>query len=157
MEMTPDEARRALADTEAAQRTVAVEVGAPAAYWWGLGIAWVALGAIADLGNAWLTVILTFAIGLAHAIVGGRLMGGRHRSGRVQPSAATAGRDTGLVVWIFLVVLVLVTVGLALLLNADGAGHPALFASLAPATLLVAGGPRIAMWASQRAARRAAA
>ncbi|GAB2463520.1 hypothetical protein [Xylanimonas ulmi] len=154
MSITPDEARAALAAADAGRRAVADEVGAPAWYWWGLGVCWIALGAISDLDIAWLTTLATLVFGAAHAQIFGRVAGGRRRTGLVSVRAEVAGRHTLLHVWLLLIALIVVGAAFALIIAADGAAHPGTIASLLPAAIVAAGGPRLVRWSAARAARR---
>ena len=56
---TPEDAGAALAAVQHARTTVAEEVGLPRGYWWGMGVAWAGFGAVAELGNPWLTTAVT--------------------------------------------------------------------------------------------------
>jgi hypothetical protein len=58
-------------------------------------------------------------------------------------SRSVAGRRTPIVVITMLLALVALTVGAALALDADGAGHAQLWAGLFVATLVGLGGPEI--------------
>src|SRR5690242_20544993 len=111
---TPEEASAALAAVQHAQSTVAGEVGLPRSYWWGMGVAWVAFGAVAELGNAWLTTVLTVGFGIGHSVVASRMLDGRRRTAQLRVSADTAGRRTPLAVITMLIALVALTVVTAL-------------------------------------------
>ena len=63
---------------------------------------------------------------------------------------SVAGRHTAGYVWLLLVALIVVTTAFALMLSADGAGHPALLATLLPAAILVTGGPALVRWSARR-------
>ena len=69
--------------------------------------------------------------------------------------AEVAGRHVELAVIGFLLTLVAVTVVVAVALSADGAGHPAIWASVFVAALLLLGGPRVMLWIRGEATRRA--
>ena len=153
MSISPEEARAALAAADAGHRAVADEVGVPAWYWWALGVGWVVIGAVADLDRWWLTAIVTLVFGAANASVFGRVASGRHRTGLVSVGRSVAGRHTALHVWLLLVALIVVGVAFALLVANDGAAHPALIASVLPAAIVVAGGPRVVRWSAGREAR----
>lgn len=133
----------ALAAVARARRQVADEIGLPRGYWWGMAAGWVVLGAIGDLGPAWLAIAATVLFGAGHATLASRLLGGRRRSGGLRVSAAVAGRRTPYVVVGMLVLLVVVTVGAALLLDADGTGHAAIWAAVIVAAVVGFGGPEI--------------
>jgi hypothetical protein len=133
----------ALAAVARARRQVADEIGLPRGYWWGMAAGWVVLGAIGDLGPAWLAIATTVLFGAGHATLASRLLGGRRRSGGLRVSAAVAGRRTPYVVVGMLLLLVVVTVGAALLIDADGAGHAAIWAAVIVAAVVGFGGPEI--------------
>ncbi|WP_207207330.1 hypothetical protein [Xylanimonas protaetiae] len=156
MNISPDDARAALAAADAGHHAVADEVGVPGWYWWGLAACWVGLGAVAELDVWWLTTVATLLFGTVHAWVFGRVASGRHRTGLVSVRRTVAGRHTLLTVWLLLVALVVVTVVFALLLDADGAAHATLAASVLPAAVVVAGGPSLVRWSARRAAQRSA-
>ncbi len=152
MTINDDDARAALAATEAGRQAVAAEVGAPAWYWWGLGVAWIGLGAIADADIFWLTTVATIAVGAVHAAVFAHVASGRHRSRGVSVRREVAGERTMLRVWLLLVALIAVGVAFSLVVARDGAAHPAIIGSVLPAAVVVAGGPSI----MRRSARRSA-
>lgn len=141
--ITPEQARSALAVAEAARGKVADEVGLPRWYWWAMAAAWLTLGTIGDLGPAWLGTTATVAFGAAHATVASRLLAGRQRTQRLQVSAAVAGRRTPLIVVGMLVGLVVITIAAALALDADGADHPGIWAALLVAAIVGFGGPEL--------------
>ncbi len=154
---TEAEARIALQGVERAQLRVIDRIGMPWWYWWGLALAWVGLGVLSDLDVAWwIVTVATVAVGAVHASVSQRLLAGRQRSGDVRVRASVAGRRASALVVCFLLGLVAATVGLALALDADGAGHPATWASVIVAIVIVLGGPRLMVAIRDDAARRAA-
>ena len=59
------------------------------------------------------------------------------------------------VIILFLIGMTALTVGIALLLNADGARHPATLASVVVAALVLTGGPSLMAWLRARAVRSA--
>jgi hypothetical protein len=85
-----------------------------------------------------------------------RLVGGRRRTSDVKVRADVAGRHAELLVLGFLVGLVAITIGVALLLSADGAEHAATWASVFVASLILLGGPRVMAWIRADATRRTA-
>ncbi|MGW5107687.1 hypothetical protein [Nocardia sp. NPDC004123] len=141
--ITPDQARAALDAAGRARRQMAEEVGLPRGYWWGMGCGWVVLGVIGDVGPGWLAAVATLVFGAGHSALASRLLDGRHRTGRVQVSAEVAGRRTPLVVITMLLVLVALTVVAALLLDADGAGHPRTWSAVLIAAVIGFGGPEL--------------
>jgi hypothetical protein len=155
---TEAEARVALHGAEQARQRVISRIGMPWWYWWGLAACWIGLGVLADLAAPWWLVAgATVAVGAGHSYIFQHLVAGRRRSGEVKVRADVAGRHAHLVVIGFLLALVGVTVAVALALNADGAEHPSVWASVFVAILLLLGGPRVMAWIRDRATRRAAA
>ena len=148
-----DEARAALEVIARSRRTVVDEIDMPAWYWWGLAAGWIALGVVTDLQLAWLTTAATLVFGTVHAAVSQRVLGGRHRTSQLSVRADVAGRHVPLFVVASLLGLAGVTIVLALLAVADGAGHPVTAASLVVAILLVLGGPRLMAAVRHHAAR----
>jgi len=122
---------------------VAGQVGLPRLYWWGMAAGWLALGAIGDLGPEWLITVATVLFGAAHSMIASHLLDGRQRTDGLRVSAAVAGHRTPVVVIGMLVALVALTVGLALGLDADGAGHPSIWAAAIVAPVVGFGGPEI--------------
>jgi hypothetical protein len=53
--------------------------------------------------------------------------------------------------------MTILTVGIALVLDADGARHPAILAGVIVAALVLTGGPALMSWVRGRAVRRLAA
>jgi hypothetical protein len=152
--VTSEEARAALETVQRGRQRVIDEIDLPWWYWWGLAVGWVALGVIADLNHPWVTIAATLIFGAAHAAVAPRVLTGRHRTTQLSVSAETAvPRTAGLVIG-SLIALVAVTVAIALVVNADGAEHPATIASVFVAVLVVLGGPRLLAAVRRRAAAR---
>ncbi|KQW47341.1 hypothetical protein ASC77_12775 [Nocardioides sp. Root1257] len=137
------EAREALEAIEHARRGVAAEVGLPRWYWWLLAAGWVVLGVVGDLSAAWFATVATVAYGAVHATVASRVLSGRRRTGGVQVSAETASRRLPVVVIGMLVALVALTIGTALVLDADGTEHASIFAGIFVAAVVGFGGPEI--------------
>lgn len=152
------EARVALHGVERAQQRVIGQIGMPWWYWWGLAACWIGLGVLSDLNAPWWAITAaTLAVGTAHAAVSQRLLGGRQKTGDVRVRADVVGRRAAMLVVAFLIGLVVLTVAVALALSADGAGHPATWASGFVAVVIVLGGPRVMTWIRDDAARRAGA
>ncbi|WP_067690283.1 hypothetical protein [Nocardia jejuensis] len=141
--VAPDQARAALDAVEQARRRVAEEVGLPRAYWWGMAAGWVILGVIGDLGPQWLVIAATLIFGAGHSFVASRLLDGRHRTDQVRVSAAVAGRRTPIVVVGMLLALVVLTIGVAMALDADGDRSPGIWAAVLVASIIGFGGPEI--------------
>ena len=140
---TPDQARTALEAADRARARVADAVGLPRVYWWAMAAGWLVLGVLGDLGPAWLATVATVAFGIGHSVVASRLLDGRRGTDGLRVAAGGAGRAVPVVVGGILVVMVLVTVGAAFALLADGAHHPGIVASLFVAVLIGFGGPEI--------------
>jgi len=153
--VTPNEAQTALHAIERSRLRVIEEIDVPWWYWWGLALGWIALGVIADVGPNWLTTVATVAFGAAHASVAPRVISGRHASRDLSVRAAVAPPHLGRIVIGGLIALGAVTVGLALLSQADGAEHPVTIASVIVAVIIVLGGPLVLSTARRRAARAA--
>jgi hypothetical protein len=154
-EVTPLEARSALDTIELGRLRVIDEIDVPAWYWSGVALSWIGLGFLADLGHAWLTSVATVIFGAVHAAVAPRVISGRHGSRRLSVSASVAGRQTPKLVIGGLVILAAVTVAGALVVRADGAGHPVTIASCFVAVIIVLGGPQLLATVRRRAARTA--
>jgi hypothetical protein len=153
--VTPSEARAALHTVERSRLRVIDEIDVPGWYWWGLALGWIALGVIADVGPGWLGAVATFLFGAAHASVAPRVISGRHASRELSVRAGVAPPHLGRMVIGGLVALGALTVGLALLVQADGAEHPVTIASAFVAVIIVLGGPLLLRIARGRAARTA--
>lgn len=143
IDITAEEARTALEAADRARRQVADEVGLPRVYWWAMAAAWLALGAITDLGPAWLVTVATLGVGAVHSTVASNLLDGRRRTARLQVSATVAGRRTPAVVIGMLLGLIALAVGSALALQADGARHPGIWSATLVAAVIGFGGPEI--------------
>jgi len=125
----------------------------PRWYWWGLALGCIVLGFVNDLGHAWVTALATLAFGAVHAGVASHVLSGRHRSPQLSVRADAAGPSVPALVIGFLLGLAAVTVALALLANADGAGHPVTAASVVVAVAVLFGGPTLMSGVRRRAAR----
>jgi hypothetical protein len=155
--VTPTEAHAALDTIERGRLRVIEEIDVPGWYWWGLALGWIALGVIADVGPGWLTTVATLAFGAAHASVAPRVISGRRASRNLSVRAGLAPPHLARIVIGALVALGALTVGLALLAQADGAEHPVTIASSIVAVVIVLGGPLLISTARKRAARSAVA
>jgi hypothetical protein len=156
-ELTPEQARAALDTVERSRRRVIDEIDVPAWYWISLAAGWIVLGVIAELNQPLVATLATLAFGAVHSAVAPRVINGRHRSRRVSVRADVAGSHLAAVVLAGLVVLVGVTIAAALVLNADGARHPAAAAAVLVAVIIVLGGPLLLATARRRAVRTGAA
>jgi hypothetical protein len=150
--VTPMEARAALDAVERSRLSVIEQIDLPAWYWWGLAIGWIVLGFISDLNHPWLTTAATLIFGAAHATIAPRVMDGRHGSPNLSVRRDVAGRQLTRLIIAALVGLVVLTVAVALAVNADGAAHAATIASVFVATIIVLGGPQLPAAIRRRAA-----
>jgi hypothetical protein len=150
-DIDPRDARLALGSIEQRRRQVLAEVGLPTWYWWGLALGWVGLGILADLGWAWVTLAATLVFGASHSAVAQHVLTGRHGSHRLSVRADLVSRRIPVVVFGCLLALVVVTVGVALVLNADGARHPATIAGSFVAVVVLLGGPSLMSTMRRRA------
>jgi hypothetical protein len=155
--LTGEQARAALDAVEQGRRRVIDEIDLPTWYWWGMGGGWIALGAISDLANPWVAMAATIAFGAAHASIAPRVLSGRHRTGALSVSAEVVGRQVPRLVIGGLIAMVVLTIAAALAVNADGARHPAVIASVLAAALIVFGGPQLLAGVRRRAIRARAA
>ncbi|HEY6745812.1 MAG TPA: hypothetical protein VI357_08835 [Mycobacteriales bacterium] len=151
--LTGEEARAALDAVEQGRRRVIAEIDLPGWYWWGMGAGWIALGVLSDLGNPWVSAVATIAFGAAHASIAPRVISGRHRTGALSVSADVAGRQVPRLVISGLIAMVILTIGAALAVNADGTRHPAIVASVFAAAIIVLGGPQLLAGVRRRAMR----
>ncbi|KYH43830.1 hypothetical protein [Branchiibius sp. NY16-3462-2] len=139
--LDPEQAQGALQVAAAARRRVADELGLPRAYWWVMGLGWLGLGFISHYASPWVTVLATIAFGAAHASVASRWLDGRHRTGQIAVARSVAGGRVAATVIGLLLGAILVTVVLALGLDADGARHAGIWASGVVGIGLALGGP----------------
>lgn len=142
-DIAPDQARAALDAAASAQRRVAAEVGLPRGYWWAMAAGWLVLGVIGDVGPAWLVTVSTLAFGMGHAVFATRLLDGRRRTDQLQVSASVASRRIPLIVTGMLLGFVAVSIGAGFALDADGAGHAGIWASVFVAAIIGFGGPEM--------------
>ena len=152
-EISDTEARLAMGTIEHRRSQVIAEIDLPRWYWWGVGLGWIALGVITDLGHPWLTLVATFLFGAVHSAIAQRVLSGRHGSSQLSVRADVVNRRIPFIVIGFLLTMGVVTVGLALLAEADGAGHPVTIASVVVAVAVICGGPNL-MAAVRRRAQR---
>lgn len=141
--VAPDEARAALEAVADARRRVADEVGLPRAYWWGMAAGWLGLGLLGEFAPTWVASAATFLFGAGHSAIASRLLDGRRRTSRMKVSADVASRRVPAIVIGMLLALVALTIGLALLLDADGADHPQIWTSGMVALVIGFGGAEI--------------
>jgi hypothetical protein len=148
------EASFALASIEQRRRQVIAEINVPPWYWCALAGGWVVLGVVADYAPSWVYIVGTVLFGAAHAIIAPRVLSGRRASSRLSVRSELVGHRIPVLVIGLLVVMVALTVAIALLLHADGARHPATWASVVVAALLLVGGPALVSTARRRAERQ---
>ncbi|MGH9209178.1 MAG: hypothetical protein ACRD2C_00680 [Acidimicrobiales bacterium] len=151
------DARVALGSIEQRRLQVIAEIDMPRWYWWGLALAWVALGVVADLAHPWATAAATLVFGAVHSAVAPRVLSGRHRSERLSVHADMVSRHLPALMFGCLVGLVAVNIGLGFLANADGADHPATMAGLVVAVAILCGGPSLMAAVRRRAEQKVVA
>ncbi|MET0908953.1 MAG: hypothetical protein ABWZ99_05735 [Ilumatobacteraceae bacterium] len=142
-EVTPAEASAALATIERSRERVIDEIDMPRWYWHGLALGWVALGAVADLGNPLLLLVATVVFGAAHAAASQLVIGGRQRSDALRVRADVVGWRSSFIVVLFLMGLTVVTVLGSIAASVDGARHPVTTVSIVVAVVVLAYGPRV--------------
>jgi len=150
------DARSALSTVELRRRQVIAEIDMPRWYWLGLAAGWIGLGVIADVGPGWMAAIATFTFGAAHAATAQHVLSGRRRSGSLSVRAELVGTHVTALVMTFLVGLVVLTIAAALLIDADGADHPATIAGVMAAIAVALGGPELMAAVRKRALRSVA-
>ena len=149
-------ARSALTTVEHGRRQVIAEIDMPRWYWLGLASGWIGIGIIADLGPAWLLAGATLLFGAAHAALAHNVLSGRRRSGSLSVRAELAGTHVSALLITFLVALVALTIAAALLIDADGANHPATIAGVMAGIAVALGGPELMAAVRRRALRNVA-
>jgi hypothetical protein len=114
----------------------------------------VVLGVLADYGPAWATIAGTVLFGAAHSTIAPRVLSGRRASPQLSVRSELVSRRIPILVIGFLIIMIAATIGFALLLNADGARHPATLASVVVAALVLCGGPALMAAVRRKAERR---
>jgi hypothetical protein len=147
------EASFALSSIQQRRKQVIAEIDVPRWYWCALAAGWIALGVIADYAPPWAYIAGTVLFGAAHASIAPRVLSGRRASRELSVRGDLVDRRIPLLIIGLLVVMVGLTVVIALLLHADGARHPATWASIVVATLLLVGGPTLMSTVRRRAVR----
>ena len=150
------DASSALSTVEYSRRQVIAELDMPRWYWLGLAAGWIGLGLIADVGPGWMAAIATLTFGAAHAAAAQNVLSGTRRSGSLSVRAELAGTHVSALVITFLVGLVALTIAAALLIDADGANHPATIAGVMAAIAVALGGPELMAAVRRRALRNVA-
>ena len=150
------DARLALTTVEYSRQQVIAEIDMPRWYWLGLAAGWIGLGLIADVGPGWLAAGATLVFGAAHAAAAQNVLSGRRKSGSLSVRAELAGTHVSALVITFLFGLVALTIAAALLIDADGANHPATIAGVMAAIAVALGGPELMAAVRRRALRNVA-
>ena len=149
-DVTPREAHAALETIERRRLRDLVEIDLPTWYLGGRAAGWFWAPPTTPTGSG-------FAFGTVHASVAPRIVSGRRRSGSLTVRADVAPPHVARLVIGALIALGAVTVAGALVLDADGAGHPTTIASVFVALIIVLGGPRLLSRVRRSAARSASA
>ena len=150
------DARSALTAVEYSRQQVIAEIDMPRWYWLGLAAGWIGISVIADVGPGWLFAAATLAFGATHAAVAQNVLSGRRRSSALSVRAELVGTRVPALVIGLLVGLSVLTVVAALLIDADGADHPATIAGVMAAIAVALGGPELMAEVRRRALRNAA-
>lgn len=153
--MDEREAQQALAAVDGGRRQVVAEIGVPYWYWLLLALGWAGLGVLGDFGSSWVASAATLAFGTVHATIAPHVISGRRGSAQLSVRRELVTREIPALIIGFLVVMVAVTVGIALLLHADGTRHPATCAGGIVALLVLSGGPSLVARLRRRAEHRA--
>jgi hypothetical protein len=136
-----NDATFALEEIELRRQQVIAMIKIPWWYWWSVGTAWIALGAVTDLRNPWATGIGTLLFGAGHASIAWRVLDGRHGSSQLSVRASLVSRRVPAYVLGGLLVLAAVTAIIATVLSLHHVGHPVTIASIVVAVIVIAGGP----------------
>jgi hypothetical protein len=137
------EARAALSSIAQRRKQVVAEIDVPPWYWCALAAGWVVLGVVADFAPPWAYIAATLLFGAGHASISPRVLSGRRASSQLIVRRDLVNRHLPALIVILLLGMAAVTVAAALLLHADGARHPAIWASVVVAALLLVGGPNL--------------
>ena len=156
-DLSHDEAQMALDAVEHRHQQVLAEIDVPGWYWWFLAAGWVAVGAGAQFGGVWAVILSPILFGALHAALAQRALSGRYRTGNLSVRRDVAGHQVLFAAIAFVIALCVVTLGVALVAEADGARHPGMFASVVVALLVLAGGPRLMAALRRHRARAGAA
>jgi hypothetical protein len=111
------------------------------------------MGVVTDFGPAWLVFSAAPVFGTVHAAVAHNVLSGRRRSRQLSVRAELAGQHVPALVIGLLIGLVGITVAAGLLLDADGANHPATIAGIIAALGVACGGPELMAAVRLRAER----
>jgi hypothetical protein len=140
-ELRPEEAARALAEIEQRQEQVRQLMNIPAWFWWATAALIVGMSAAVESDRPLVTGIgvAGFVIGLlvlVGRIVGGSIRYAKPRNDLLPPAGVFA-------ILGFVALVLAVTLPTAFTLQASGVRYPATLACLAPAVLLILGGPML--------------
>jgi hypothetical protein len=141
--ISESEAQFARSSIERRRQQVVAEINVPTWYWLFLAAGWVLLGVLADFGPAWATIVTTLLYGAVQAGISPRVLSGRRASPQLSIRGDLVSRRFPVLVIGFLLVMTAATVGVALVLHADGARHAAIWASVVVALLVLVGGPTL--------------
>lgn len=144
---TTDGARDALETVGRAQRQVSDEPGLPRWYWWLLAAGWIVLGVLGEFTYAWIVVAATVLFGAGNSLLARRLYDGTRPTAGVHLRRTAVSRKMPWLVLGVLIVMIAVTIGVALLLNANGMENPGIGASVLVAAIVGFGGPDLLRWA----------
>src|SRR5262245_51706792 len=100
------------------RREIIDQIDVPSWYWWGLALGWVGLGLVTVAAIPWLSAVATVGFGALHSAVAPRVIDGRHGSRQLTVRADVVSRHIRALVIGFLIALVAVTVGIALVADA---------------------------------------
>ena len=148
------EARHALHSIDRGRQQVIAEIDVPRWYWFSVAAGWVALGALAQYGPTWATVVGTVAFGAVHAAIAPWVLSGRHGSSALSIRRDLVGHRIPVLVIGFLIAMTVVTVALALIAQADGARNPGILACVVVAAFVLVGGPSLVASVRRHTARR---
>jgi hypothetical protein len=137
------EARFALSSVERASQQVIAEINVPPWYWGFVAAGWVLLGILAQFGPAWASIGGTVLFGAVHAAISPRVLTGRRGSAQLSIRSDVVTSRLPVLVIGFLLVMIAATLGIALVLHADGARHATVWASVVVALLVLVGGPSL--------------
>lgn len=151
--INPVEASHALDNIELRRRQIVAEIDVPAWYWWGLALGWLGLGLLTAFTNPWVVLVATLGFGAAHSAVATRVIDGRHRSSQLSVRSEVVNRHVPALVIGFLIALIGVTIGIALIADGLGAPQPGLIASVLVAIAALIGGPQLMTFVRRRAER----
>lgn len=149
--ISESEAQFALSSIERRRQQVVAEINMPTWYWFLLAAGWVLLGVLADFGSAWATIVATLLFGAVHAGISPRVLSGRRASPQLSIRGDLVSLRLPVLVIGCLLVMTAATVGVALVLHADGARHAATWASVVVALLVLVGGPTLVSSVRHRA------